>query len=208
MVQEWSASDTGQNLCSNCGRDMLPNVRFCPHCGQRTASSPGSCAHCGSSIRAGVGFCPNCGIATDVTPVQTPGEGSVVVDMAAVDYMGFRIRFIAWIIDFIILSVVQVVVSLIGLPLVNFFIGPFYGVLFIGLKGQTPGKMAMGIQVVNQQGQIPGIGRAALREIIGKLVSGVAVGLGYAWIGWDRQKRGWHDHIGGTFVVRKRRERL
>ena len=61
--------------------------------------------------------------------------------------------------------------------------------------------------MVNQQGQVPGIGRAALREIIGKLVSTVVILLGFFWIGWDRHKRGWHDHISGTYVVRKPRHR-
>ena len=35
-----------------------------------------------------------------------------------------------------------------------------------GLTGKTPGKAMMGIQVVNAEGQPPGVGRAALRSIL------------------------------------------
>ena len=80
-----------------------------------------------------------------------------------------------------------------------------YYVALTGLKGQTLGKMALGIMVVNAQGEAPGIRRAAFREIVGKLVSEIAIFLGYLgylWIGWDRKKRGWHDHIASTHVVR------
>jgi uncharacterized RDD family membrane protein YckC len=37
--------------------------------------------------------------------------------------------------------------------------------LLTGLRGQTLGKMALRIQVVNGQGKAPGLGRAALREV-------------------------------------------
>jgi uncharacterized RDD family membrane protein YckC len=77
-----------------------------------------------------------------------------------------------------------------------------YSWLFIGLKGQTLGKMAFGIKVVNYQGDKPGLGVAALREIPGKLVSGMALLLGFLWVIWDRRKQGWHDKIAKTYVVR------
>ena len=82
-------------------------------------------------------------------------------------------------------------------------------VALTGLKGQTLGKMALGIIVVNAQGEAPGIRRAAFREIVGKLASEIAIFLGYLWVGWDEKKRGWHDHIAKTYVVRApgRRER-
>lgn len=122
--------------------------------------------------------------------------------------MGFWIRMAAWLIDVIVLSIIQFVLEQIGLSPVAWVIGIPYAILFIGLKGQTPGKIALGIQVVDRQGNIPGIGRAILREIVGKLASAIVILLGFLWISWDRNKRGWHDHIGGTYVVRKRRDRV
>jgi uncharacterized RDD family membrane protein YckC len=117
--------------------------------------------------------------------------------------MGFWIRVAAWLIDLVVLLVINIVLTILGMSLTTFVTGFVYGVLFIGLKGQTPGKIALGIKVVNAQGEVPGIGRAALREIVGKIASAIVFLLGFFWIGWDRRKRGWHDHIAGTFVVRK-----
>ena len=81
-----------------------------------------------------------------------------------------------------------------------------YHVFLVGVKGQTLGKMALGIQVVNADGNTPGFGRALLREVPGKLISRLPLYLGYFWAGWDPHKRAWHDHISGTFVVRKQRQ--
>ena len=74
--------------------------------------------------------------------------------------------------------------------------------LFTGLKGQTLGKMAVGIRVVNAEGSVPGLGMAALREIPGKIVSSIVICLGFFWIIWDVRKQGWHDKIAKTYVVR------
>ena len=49
--------------------------------------------------------------------------------------------------------------------------GAYYW-LFTGTKGQTPGKMALGIRVVERGGRSPGLWRAAVREVLGK--SGLA----------------------------------
>ena len=199
--------DTSNNFCSKCGRDMPHNVRFCPYCGESNECSPSNCAHCGASIRTGVRFCPNCGIATSVTTEQTLEEGTVV--QADVEYMGFWIRLAGGVIDGVLTGTVGLIIDVTtGVPVIGSVISILYYVLFIGLKGQTPGKMALNIQVVDARGQVPGIPRAILREVLGKLVSTVVVFLGFAWIGWDRRKRGWHDHIGGTLVIRKKRETL
>ncbi len=83
-----------------------------------------------------------------------------------------------------------------------------YYTLFTGLRGQTPGKMAVGIKVIREDGSLPGVGYAALRETIGKLVSGLALLLGYLWVAFDTKKQGWHDKMAGTVVVVvSRRER-
>ena len=78
-----------------------------------------------------------------------------------------------------------------------------YYVLLTGLRGQTVGKMALGIRVVRSDGQVPGLGYAVLREVVGKFVSVIALFLGFLWIAWDRERQGWHDMIAGTHVVRK-----
>ena len=74
--------------------------------------------------------------------------------------------------------------------------------LFTGLKGQTLGKMAVGIKVVNAEGSVPGLGIATLREVPGKIASYIVIFPGFLWIIWDRRKQGWHDKIAKTYVVR------
>src|SRR3954451_16265175 len=45
-----------------------------------------------------------------------------------------------------------------------------------GLTGKTPGKAAVGIKVVNAEGNPPGVGRAALRSILW-IVDGIVFNL-------------------------------
>jgi uncharacterized RDD family membrane protein YckC len=71
-------------------------------------------------------------------------------------------------------------------------------------NGQTPGKMAIGARVVDARtGQGISLERAVARYI-GYYVSMIVLFVGYLWVGFDPRKQGWHDHIAGTVVVRKR----
>jgi uncharacterized RDD family membrane protein YckC len=42
-----------------------------------------------------------------------------------------------------------------------------------------------------------------LREIVGKWVSGLLIGLGYFWAIWDKDGQAWHDKIAGTVVIKR-----
>jgi uncharacterized RDD family membrane protein YckC len=77
----------------------------------------------------------------------------------------------------------------------------FYFVYFIGATGQTPGKMALGLRVVCQDGEPVTFGIAFLRWV-GYIVSTLCLYLGFLWIAFDRRKQGWHDKIAGTVVIR------
>jgi uncharacterized RDD family membrane protein YckC len=124
--------------------------------------------------------------------------------------MGFWIRFAAAIIDYVIIVFISFVLSHIAIGLVAAFwplLFFLYHWLFIGLKGQTPGKMVVGIKVVKAEGSMPGLGDAALREVLGKIISRLVIYLGFLWIIWDRQKQGWHDKIASTHVVRVKSRR-
>lgn len=158
--------------CKVCGQDNPPEARFCAKCG-----------------------------ATLVAEVEAPAAAAA----AAAAYMGFWIRFGAAIIDGVIISLISSVLQwLAHWPEIVFgiLLPLLYYWLFTGLRGQTPGKMALGIKVVNAQGDRPGLGVAAMREILGKLISTIVLCLGFLWIAWDKQKRGWHDTIAGTYVVK------
>jgi len=69
-------------------------------------------------------------------------------------------------------------------------------------KGMTPGKYFLGLRVIKEDtGQYSGFWRMALREIIGKWISGVICYLGYIWAFIDSRKQAWHDKIAGTLVI-------
>jgi len=70
-----------------------------------------------------------------------------------------------------------------------------------GIKGGTPGKLILGLKIRNEKGQYIGIPIAILRYI-GKILSGIILGIGYLMIAWDVKKQGLHDKIAKTFVVR------
>ena len=80
-------------------------------------------------------------------------------------------------------------------------LGPFYFTFFTGWEGQTPGKKLMGLRVITMTGESVGYGRALLRYI-GYFVSFFLLGLGFIMIAFDRNKRGFHDFIAGTCVIR------
>ena len=50
------------------------------------------------------------------------------------------------------------------------------------------------------------IGKAIARYL-SYFISAIGLCIGYLWVGWDPKKQGWHDHIAGTVVVRKRDRR-
>jgi uncharacterized RDD family membrane protein YckC len=82
-------------------------------------------------------------------------------------------------------------------------VNTLYYVLLIGRKGQTLGKMILGIKVIKTDGsKKPGYLSAFLREIIGKIISAMVFGLGYLWMLWDGKKQTWHDKIANTIVVK------
>ncbi|MBK8263260.1 MAG: RDD family protein [Nannocystis sp.] len=82
-------------------------------------------------------------------------------------------------------------------------IAAFYFVLFSAISGQTPGLALIGARIVNSRGARPGFVRAVVR-VLGLAAGLIPGGLGVLWIAFDREKRGLHDHLAGTYVVRSR----
>lgn len=160
-------------------------------------------------------------------PDYTRGQS---IGGAPTSYAGFWIRLLALIIDGIILGVIGGVATavfggaaLVSLPseptaeTTSIFAGLFGAMQFLiwaiqiayfvgltGVYGATVGKMVLGLKVVDTNGQKIGFGKAALREIIGKWISGLVFGLGYLWVAFDEKKQGWHDKIAGTIVIKTR----
>lgn len=141
------------------------------------------------------------------------------VDLDHVEYAGFWVRFFAMILDSILLMLVLTPLLLLTVGPATFTdpeasVSPLALLLQYGLplvvtvlfwKGwsATPGKMMMGVMVIDARtGAVPPTGRLILRYLA-YLVSALPLCLGYLWVGFDARKQGFHDKIADTLVVRK-----
>ncbi|MDD4003712.1 MAG: RDD family protein [Elusimicrobiaceae bacterium] len=145
----------------------------------------------------------------------------------AVRYATLNSRFVASVIDGIILLIVEVVLKFTGVPsLVSFVASALYFTLFDSSdKMATPGKMLLKIQVIGATGGRLSFGRAFMRYFliaaVFPLVYGTALFLSKAvhplivlpvaiagivvicMPGFTRYKQGLHDKMLNTFVVYK-----
>jgi uncharacterized RDD family membrane protein YckC len=134
-----------------------------------------------------------------------PGE------VANVEYASPGIRFVALLIDVVILSIIQTVVNLIfgadpaevnpGASIINFIIGAAYFIVLISQWGTTVGGRIVSIKVVDTNGGQPSWGTAAIRWVI-SIVSAAVFFIGYLWAFWDRNKQTWQDKVANTYVVK------
>lgn len=120
---------------------------------------------------------------------------------------GFGRRFVAALLDSIIVGVVGTIVgAILGLSDnassgVGLLLGIAYYTYFEGSTGQTMGKKALGIRVISLEGGgAIGFGRAFIRYV-GRIVSAIPLLLGYFWMLWDKEKQTWHDKFAGAVVV-------
>jgi uncharacterized RDD family membrane protein YckC len=79
--------------------------------------------------------------------------------------------------------------------------GGTYFTWFHGMAGRTPGKMLLGLRVIQASGDPITPGLAFLRWV-GYLISGPLFFLGFLWIAFDGRKQGWHDKIAATLVIK------
>jgi|SRR3989338_11623103 len=142
----------------------------------------------------------------------TPKTTTTVKETTPTDvhYGGFWIRFVAALLDGIILGIPNAIlqfslmwgtgsVALSYIPTIAIVVLTIY---LDGNVGGTPGKLILGLRIVNEQGTTIGIPRAILRYI-GKIVSGMILLIGYIMIGFTQKKQGLHDMIASTYVVYK-----
>ena len=118
-------------------------------------------------------------------------------------------RFIAAIIDDLLLLVISFVIALILAPFLSDFtalilgIGlnaAYYSYFWTQNDGQTPGKRLMHIQVIKTDGTPLTLSDSLLR-VFGYYVGRVTIGLGYLWAVFDANHQAWHDKMANTYVV-------
>jgi uncharacterized RDD family membrane protein YckC len=76
-----------------------------------------------------------------------------------------------------------------------------YGTIAIGWKGRTVGKLMLGMKVVRSDGGRVGYLRAFGR-CWGYVLCCLTLGFGFLTIAWNIQKRGLHDLVCDTMVIK------
>ena len=156
---------------------------------------------------------PNSGPAAPPPPVWDARPASA----QSVSYGGFWLRVIAYILDAIVLSLVTAIVAGVTgkslasagsfdptLNVVSLAIGWLYfSLLESSERGATLGKMAVGLRVVTSDGQRLSFLNATGRYF-SKFVSAIIICIGFIMVAFTDRKRGLHDMMAGTLVVKTR----
>ncbi|MBD3648086.1 MAG: RDD family protein [Pseudomonadales bacterium] len=150
--------------------------------------------------------------------------------MNEIHYAGFWLRFVAFLIDSIVVSILLAPLALFldevpvqdynlqdpvqALALIHelslrwsfdVVLAGTIVVLFWVFRSATPGKMVFKARIANAgDGGKPSTGRLIIRYL-GYFVSLLPFGLGFLWIAFDARKQGWHDKMADTVVIRGER---
>jgi uncharacterized RDD family membrane protein YckC len=148
-------------------------------------------------------------------------------------YGGFWIRFLAKVLDSLLMWVVNTALNLLisflffgrfifepdanevgqelgtflayqGVTfLTNLGTGLLFVWFFLSRYAATPGKMALGLKVVRADGSALGNGRI-IGRYFAEILSGLILGIGYIMAAFDAEKRTLHDRICDTRVIKSR----
>jgi uncharacterized RDD family membrane protein YckC len=225
---------SGRVMCLY-SRLMADGTIYCNRCGTQNSALARFCANCGTAFSAELQQAAPPPTAPEVSPQppspawqQAPVSYAAPVPLVAVvRYGGFWMRFVAAVIDGILVelvvlpvgAVVGAVIGLagsavdmpgIGIHMVSLIISGAVGVLASWIyeaamesssKQATVGKMALGLKVTDLEGRRISFARASGRHFA-KYISGLTLLIGYIMAGFTERKQALHDMIVGTLVRR------
>jgi uncharacterized RDD family membrane protein YckC len=215
-----------------------------PHSAVRGPAKPVPIPAAAVPIAAETRFCSECGRPFPAQDMVTIGSATVCAQCKPLymqrvreggqpigvrRYAGFWIRFVARVIDGIILGVVGLIINLplqmafglstlrpgadigtalpmmmgtLGLSLaVNVVIQGVYEIYFLSTRGATIGKLALGLKVIRADGGMLTTGQAAGRFFAYLLDMYFTLLIGFIIAGFDTEKRALHDRICDTRVI-------
>lgn len=200
-----------------------PEVRYCSECGRPTAAD--ELAHFGDRLVCGFckdlfaqklreGVAPQAAVAFAGFWIRT---GAYLIDLIILGVaqgavqMAFVPRMLRPLTEVQPNSTPEEAFSAIGSmlglvavsTLISVVISSLYEGLFVAHFAATPGKMALGLKVVRPDGRPVGVGRAFGRYFA-KMLSAIMLWIGFIMVAFDSDKRGLHDMICDTRVVRTR----
>lgn len=199
------------------------------------------CTSCGCQLDQQSRFCSSCGaeVAVDAATGSSTPSSSAIADFGApipvhppwpsVQYGGFWRRFLATLIDGVVLWITYSLVSILFLPTSFFVVNSHMsetqavevGMAFLkialieavigwgyyaGMESSssqaTLGKMALGMRVTDLECQRISFMRATGRYF-GKTLSTLILYIGFIMVGFTDKKQGLHDKLADTLVVKK-----
>lgn len=132
------------------------------------------------------------------------------------EYENFWPRFIAYVIDGLLFSLITFIfstllmftdTSLAGISLIvfiiDFFVYAVYEVYMIHKHGQTLGKYLTGIKIVDYKGKKLTL-KASFYRYLSKLVSFITLSIGHLMIIWTKKHQALHDKIMDTYAVKNK----
>ena len=240
-----------EDKCAQCGTPAAPGAKFCESCGAPFAAAPqpaevdeDKCAQCGTPAAPGAKFCESCGapFAAAPQPVEGPAAAEPAAAYAAplarapysapgveMPYQGVAIRFVALLIDAIILGIVSYILIFLfaasaitvdpstgavsigpayyaALVLGGIMIELLYFTLLLGRYGQSVGMMVVKIKVVSEADSGPiTYGAAFIRTIllyIDEIPYTIPFLLGAILIWTSDKKQRLGDRVAHTVVLK------
>ena len=179
------------------------------------------CKKCGNDLPEAAKYCPACGTSTSTEEAPVASTVRVVSDQS--DVSGVKLafwgeRFVAWLIDAIIIGIVAGILGLFSLIVgvtwsfwpswIPFFNFNLSGVIFFlywmfmdGLYGQSIGKMIMHLRVTRLDGGQINILAAALESVGKAFLLPLDCLLG--WFLYPKGRQRIFNYISETIVVRE-----
>ena len=219
----------GNRVCSNCGTVNSPTAVYCAKCGLKlpevTLQNKKICAGCGAANSPTSQYCYKCGLPL---PVTMGSSDEILYGGFWSRLLAFLIN---GILLYILISIIAVVifmskygqsaysslVSSVGNSdeINNPFFGSFVWIVFstflivtvlystisIGIWGRTLGKVALKLKVVKPDGSRVSIMRAFGRSLA-YILNYFTFGLAFLIIAFTNKKRGLHDYIADTIVIK------
>ena len=184
------------------------------------------CARCGHAQDDAAIYCSSCGMflgkGSAITPVIRTEHGRTTTA-----YAGFWKRAAAWVIDAILVGIVNLIITgiIFGFDrstsssgsefqfeftagmgaesLLSLAVGMgYFALMESSPKQATLGKMALGIIVTDTEGQRISFPRA-MGRYFAKFLSWITVLVGFFMAGWTPKKQALHDLVARTLVVNK-----
>jgi len=171
------------------------------------------CKKCGKELPEGAKYCPVCGTYVMMEEASAASVAPVVAEASGLKLALWGDRFVAWIIDALIVGVVAWILGLFvslswwavwpsWIPFFNVN-GVFlflYWLFMDGAYGQSFGKMVMRIKVTRLDGSQIGMGAAAVESVGKAFLLPLDCLLG--WLLYPKRRQRIFNYISETIVIK------